>query len=131
MRLLVDVNRSPAWLPILQTAGHDALHWTAIGSRSAPDIEIMTRALEDNRVVFTHDLDFTAILAATGANGPSVIQLREQDVDPTRIVRHTRARRVRIRSRIRRDRDGVFAPCQNSDTAAEERTLGSRVIMDI
>ncbi len=30
--------------------------------------------------MFTHDLDFGAILAATGAKKPSVIQLREQDV---------------------------------------------------
>ena len=34
------------------------------------------------RVVFTHDLDFGTILAATGAQGPSVIQVRTQDVMP-------------------------------------------------
>lgn len=28
----------------------------------------------------THDLDFSAILAATGAKAPSVIQIRSQDV---------------------------------------------------
>lgn len=33
-------------------------------------------------VVFTHDLDFGAILAATGAQGPSVFQVRTQDVSP-------------------------------------------------
>jgi len=31
---------------------------------------------------FTHNLDFGAILAATGATAPSVIQLRAQDVLP-------------------------------------------------
>jgi len=36
-------------------------------------------------VVFTHDLDFGTLLAHTGADGPSVIQLREQDVDPIRV----------------------------------------------
>ena len=30
--------------------------------------------------VFTHDLDFGALLAATSAEGPSVIQVRTQDV---------------------------------------------------
>jgi predicted nuclease of predicted toxin-antitoxin system len=30
--------------------------------------------------VLTHDLDFGAILAATGADSPSVIQLRIQDI---------------------------------------------------
>ena len=33
--------------------------------------------------MFTHDLDFSAILAATQARAPSVIQLRTQDVLPT------------------------------------------------
>jgi predicted nuclease of predicted toxin-antitoxin system len=33
-------------------------------------------------VVFTHDLDFGSILAATQANSPSVIQVRTQDVSP-------------------------------------------------
>lgn len=32
--------------------------------------------------VFTHDLDFSALLAATNANGPSVLQVRTQDVLP-------------------------------------------------
>ena len=31
-------------------------------------------------VVFPHDLDFGAILAATSARGPSVFQVRTQDV---------------------------------------------------
>lgn len=36
-------------------------------------------------VVFTHDLDFGAILAATDANSPSVFQIRSQDVSPKRL----------------------------------------------
>jgi len=35
--------------------------------------------------VFTHDLDFSAILALTGANGPSAVQLRTHDVLPDRV----------------------------------------------
>lgn len=33
-------------------------------------------------MVFTHDLDFRAILAATQAEAPSVLQLRASDVLP-------------------------------------------------
>jgi predicted nuclease of predicted toxin-antitoxin system len=33
-------------------------------------------------LLFTHDLDFGAILAATEAEGPSVIQIRAQDISP-------------------------------------------------
>ena len=36
-------------------------------------------------IVFTHDLDFSALLAVTEATGPSVIQVRAQDVLPDAI----------------------------------------------
>ena len=42
----------------------------------------MEWARTNNHVVFTHDLDFGAILAATDANSPSVFQIRTQDVSP-------------------------------------------------
>lgn len=42
----------------------------------------MQYALREQRVVLTHDLDFSAILAATQAAGPSVVQVRTQDVRP-------------------------------------------------
>ena len=42
----------------------------------------MAWAHEHGCIVFTHDLDFTAILAASGAAGPSVLQVRAQDVLP-------------------------------------------------
>jgi predicted nuclease of predicted toxin-antitoxin system len=42
----------------------------------------MQYALREQRAVLTHDLDFSAILAATQATGPSVVQVRTQDVSP-------------------------------------------------
>ena len=36
-------------------------------------------------MVFTHDLDFGALLAVTDASGPSVIQIRTQDVLPAHL----------------------------------------------
>ena len=49
----------------------------------APDVEIMEWARQNGQVVFTHDLDFGALLASTGASGPSVVQLRCEDTRPT------------------------------------------------
>ncbi len=40
MRLLVDMNLSPDWLPIFQRAGWDACHWASIGAGNAPDPEL-------------------------------------------------------------------------------------------
>jgi predicted nuclease of predicted toxin-antitoxin system len=82
MKIVVDMNLSPDWVPVLVTAGHDAVHWSSLGSPSAPDREIMNWARENGYVVFTHDLDFGAILAATNANCPSVIQVRTPDPTP-------------------------------------------------
>ncbi len=42
----------------------------------------MRWARENGYIVFTHDLDFGALLAATWAQGPSVIQIRVHDVMP-------------------------------------------------
>lgn len=48
----------------------------------ASDDVIMNWARENGYVVFTHDLDLGALLATTRAEGPSVIQVRTQDIMP-------------------------------------------------
>jgi predicted nuclease of predicted toxin-antitoxin system len=85
MKLLVDMNLSPEWVPVLQAAGHDAVHWSTVGDIRAADTQIMAWARQEGRVVFTHDLDFGTILALTRETGPSVIQVRTQDVTPSAI----------------------------------------------
>jgi predicted nuclease of predicted toxin-antitoxin system len=82
MKLLIDMNLSPSLCPILQEEGWDAIHWSQVGRPSAPDDEIIELALKENRVVLTHDLDFGTILAMAHAAGPSVVQVRTQDVRP-------------------------------------------------
>ena len=54
-------------------------HWH---TANAPDREILGWAKAQGHVLFTHDLDIGAILAATSADAPSVIQIRTQDVTP-------------------------------------------------
>lgn len=82
MKLLVDMNLSPSWVAYLQSEGVEAEHWSAIGPATAPDREILAHAERHGFVVFTHDLDFGAILASAGLNGPSVIQLRGEELRP-------------------------------------------------
>ena len=76
------MNLSPAWIPFLQQHGHEAMHWSAVGDPRAGDQFVLTWARERDFVVLTHDLDFGAILAATGWNAPSVVQVRTQNVLP-------------------------------------------------
>jgi predicted nuclease of predicted toxin-antitoxin system len=76
MRILVDMNLSPIWVQVLRDAGFDAVHWRDVGRRDAPDSIVLDWAKQHLHVVFTHDLDFGAILAASRGVAPSVIQFR-------------------------------------------------------
>jgi predicted nuclease of predicted toxin-antitoxin system len=69
----------------LKQAGFEAVHWVSLGSPTASDVEIMEWARLNDHIVFTHDMDFSALLAMTGATGPSVLQIRAQDVLPEAI----------------------------------------------
>jgi len=82
IKILVDMNLSPEWVPALVREGWEAVHWSAVGNPRAPDGELMTWAVTHRHIVFTHDLDFGAMLASTQAAGPSVPQLRSQKVLP-------------------------------------------------
>lgn len=85
MKILIDMNLSPAWVKVLKDAGWEAVHWSSVGDVRATDQVIFHWAIENGYVVFTHDLDFGAILAATNADAPSVFQVRVQDVFPRAI----------------------------------------------
>lgn len=80
MKLLVDMNLSPSWVSLLADAGIEAAHWSTIGSAKASDSEIMAYAGANSYTVLTHDLDFSAILATTHGQKPSVVQIRADDL---------------------------------------------------
>ena len=80
MKLLLDMNLAPALSDVLQSSGLEAIHWSAVGEASASDASVMEWALANGYIVLTHDLDSAAVWAATSAGGPSVVQIRTQDV---------------------------------------------------
>ena len=83
MKLILDMNIPQGWVEVLNAAGHEAVHWREIGDVRAEDTEIMAWARKHTFIVFTHDLDFGAMLYATNAVGPSVIQLRMENISPS------------------------------------------------
>lgn len=85
MKLLVDMNLSPRLVDLLSDAELEAIHWSTIGDPRASDLKIMEWARTEGYVIVTHDLDFGAILAATNAQYPSVLQVRTQNVVPEHI----------------------------------------------
>ena len=102
MKFLVDMNLSPRWVETLRGAGWNAEHWSSIGRGNELDSEIMQYAALNGYIVLTHDLDFSAILAATHGGRPSVVQLRTDDVSPSTVstqlmaaLRNARRRLIR------------------------------------
>jgi predicted nuclease of predicted toxin-antitoxin system len=85
VKLLVDMNLSPSWVDRLNAAAFSAVHWSGVGPMDAADSEIMAYAAKHDYVVLTHDLDFSAILAATQGTKPSVVQIRAENLSPAAI----------------------------------------------
>ena len=85
MRVLVDMNLTPDWVGFLAAHAVESVHWSAIGDPRASDTTVMDWARRNAHVVSTHDLDFGALLALAGLSGPSVVQVRTEDVLPSAI----------------------------------------------
>lgn len=79
MKLMVDMNLSPDWIPMLEAHGWEAKHWSEIGPANAPDTQLTLWAYENGYIVLTQDLDFTRLLFNSGDSGPSVVLLRLKD----------------------------------------------------
>ena len=61
--------------PFCAVSDSDCMHVSEIGMSKAADEEILAFSLGRNAAVLTLDADFHAILAVSGAQGPSVIRL--------------------------------------------------------
>lgn len=82
MKLLVDMNLSPRWIDLLTRSQFEAAHWSSVGRSQALDEEIMAYAAKHDYVVLTNDLDFSAILAVTHREKPSVVRIRSEILSP-------------------------------------------------
>jgi predicted nuclease of predicted toxin-antitoxin system len=83
--VVIDNCLPLSWVEYLCQHGHTARHWRELGPPNAPDKVIMEWAVKNQAVVLTHDLDFTKLLFQSGAELPSVIQLRLDDIRPQSI----------------------------------------------
>jgi predicted nuclease of predicted toxin-antitoxin system len=86
LSIVVDMNLSPTWVAALTAAGFSVVHWSTIGAATATDAYIMAWARSNRHIVLTHDLDFGTALALTHASGPSIIQVRTNDILPADIA---------------------------------------------
>ena len=78
-------ENAPSWVPFLDAAGLVVVHWSTVGDPRANDRELMDWARSNGCVVFTNDLDFSALLAIRRGAGPSTLQVRTQNLLPAAI----------------------------------------------
>ena len=75
----------------LRSQGYDAAHLREQGLHKMEDRDILDKARREQRIVLAHDLDFSDLLAASGAALPSVIIFRLRDMRPANVNRHLQA----------------------------------------
>lgn len=86
MKILIDMNLSPEWVTTFAAENIESVHWSTIGDPRAEDEKITEYARTNGYIIFTHDLDFGAILALTQAESPSVVQVRAQNILPAHLA---------------------------------------------
>jgi predicted nuclease of predicted toxin-antitoxin system len=122
LRIVIDMNLSPQWVQVLERHNWQAVHWSSVGDPRAADQVIMDWARANRYVVFTHDLDFGAILAVTQAEGPSVLQIRAQNVLPDHLERFVVAALKQYSGLLE---SGALIVVDESTTRARVLPLGS------
>lgn len=85
MKILLDMNLSPEWVEEFEEAGFEAVHWSRVGDIRAEDAEIVDWARQNRALIFSHDLDFSRIVALSGQSSPSILQIRGDDLLPESI----------------------------------------------
>lgn len=87
MKFLADMGISPKTVAFLHGLGHDAIHLSEQGLEQLPDPDIVEKARQEGRIALVHDLDFGELVAASGAQLPSVITFRLRNMHPDRVNR--------------------------------------------
>ena len=85
MKFLLDAGLAQSTARYLQALGHDAVHLRDQGLQRLPDEQIIQKAHTEARIILTHDLDFSRLVAVSQARLPSVITFRLKDMRPVRV----------------------------------------------
>lgn len=66
MKILIDMNLSPAWVGYLQSQGIEAQHWSEIGQPNAADTVIFDWAIAHPTVFEKARLTYTSSISQAG-----------------------------------------------------------------
>lgn len=87
LKFIADIHISPLTVEDLRDKGYDIRRITDNLPTTASDKEIVHLAYHEKAVIITQDLDFSAIIAQSGLNHPSIISLRVGNAKPDMITR--------------------------------------------
>jgi len=87
MKFMLDMGISPKTAVFLRNLGYDAIHLHDLKSDRSTDPAVMQMARNEERILLTHDLDFGELIAASGANAPSVIIFCLRNMNPKHVNR--------------------------------------------
>lgn len=76
MRFLADMGVAQRIVEWLRAEGHDAIHLHDEGLQRMPNGEIFQKAVAEERIILTFDLDFGEIVALSDGHRASVILFR-------------------------------------------------------
>ena len=91
MRFLADMGVSKQVVEWLRASGHEAIHLHDEGLQKLPNGEIFQKAIREQRIVLTFDLDFGEIVAASGGRSVSVILFRLRNTRADFVVQRLKA----------------------------------------
>jgi len=86
LRFLLDMGVSYKVAHWLNSIGHDAIHLSNEGLFDMDDFLIVEKAIEENRIILTADMDFGHILAFNKSHYVSIVQFRVADLSPIYII---------------------------------------------
>ena len=87
MRFLADMGVSIRVVEWLRNNGHGAKHLREEGLHRMPNGEIFTKAIHENRIIMTFDLDFGEIVALSKGSKTSVILFRLHNTRTSHVIR--------------------------------------------
>lgn len=84
--VLLDQGLPRTAAGLLRELGWDVQHVSERGMSQAEDVAIIEVARQEGRVLVTLDADFHALLAVSGAKGPSVLRIRMEGLKADRVA---------------------------------------------
>ena len=86
MRFLADMGVAIGIVNWLRQNGHDTKHLRDEGLHRIPNGEIFTKAISENRIIITFDLDFGEIVALSKREKVSIILIRLHNTRTSHLI---------------------------------------------